>query len=60
MMGLPEAWVTDDANGLSRSAQLHTLGNGVVPEQAAAALRTLLAELVENSSPDELGPKLAA
>lgn len=60
MMGLPEAWVTDDALGLSRSAQLHALGNGVVPQQAAAALRTLLDELVENLTRDESDPGLAA
>lgn len=29
--------------GLSRNAQLHALGNGVVPQQAAMALRMLLA-----------------
>ncbi len=35
MMGLPEGWVTD--RGLSRPEQLKCLGNGVVPQQAAAA-----------------------
>lgn len=35
MMGLPEGWVTD--RGLSRPDQLKCLGNGVVPQQAAAA-----------------------
>lgn len=40
-MGLPEGWVTD-VPGLSRNAQLKALGNGVVPQQAAAALRVLL------------------
>lgn len=35
MMGLPEGWVT--ARGLSRPEQLKCLGNGVVPQQAAAA-----------------------
>lgn len=40
-MGLPEGWVTD-VPGLSRNAQLKALGNGVVPQQAAAALRLLL------------------
>ena len=41
MMGLPEGWVTD-VPGLSRNAQLKALGNGVVPAQAALALRMLL------------------
>ena len=40
-MGLPEGWVTD-IPGLSRNAQLKALGNGVVPQQAAMALRLLL------------------
>jgi hypothetical protein len=41
MMGLPAGWVTD-VPGLSRNAQLKALGNGVVPQQAAMALRMLL------------------
>src|ERR1019366_8085410 len=41
LMGLPEGWVTD-VPGLSRNAQLKALGNGVVPQQAAMALRMLL------------------
>ncbi|WP_223839195.1 hypothetical protein [Nocardiopsis deserti] len=44
MMGLPEGWVTDPALALSRAAQLQALGNGVVPQQARAAVRHLLAE----------------
>ena len=39
MMGLPEGWVTDAP--VSRSAQLRALGNGVVPQQAKAALELL-------------------
>jgi len=42
MMGLPDGWVTG-VPGIPNSAQLHALGNGVVPRQAAAALRTLMA-----------------
>lgn len=61
MMGVPEGWVTDpeiwddyrDARGrlgsaqYVRKAQLHALGNGVCPPQAAAALRGLLGLEVE-------------
>lgn len=39
MMGLPDGWVTDH---VSRTAALKILGNGVVPQQAACALRYLL------------------
>jgi DNA (cytosine-5)-methyltransferase 1 len=42
MMGLPEGHVTG-VPGLSRNEQLRMLGNGVVPQQAAAALQYLLA-----------------
>jgi DNA (cytosine-5)-methyltransferase 1 len=41
LMGLPAGHVTDVPE-LSRTAQLKALGNGVVPQQAAAALRLLL------------------
>jgi DNA (cytosine-5)-methyltransferase 1 len=41
MQGLPDGWVTD-VPGLSRNAMLTALGNGVVPQQAAMALRLLL------------------
>lgn len=41
MMGLPRGWVTD-VPGLSRNAMLKILGNGVVPQQGALALRLLL------------------
>lgn len=37
LMGLPEGWVTD-VPGLSRNQQIKMLGNGVVPQQAEAAL----------------------
>jgi DNA (cytosine-5)-methyltransferase 1 len=43
MMGLPEGWVTDPAIGISRNDQLKACGNGVVPAQAKAALRDMLA-----------------
>ena len=40
MMGVPEGWITDV--GLSRNDELKACGNGVVPQQAALALRVLL------------------
>jgi DNA (cytosine-5)-methyltransferase 1 len=43
MMGLPPGWVTDV--GLSYTAQLELLGNGVVPQQATLALATLFRRL---------------
>ncbi|MFE2871394.1 hypothetical protein [Embleya sp. NPDC059259] len=43
LMGLRAGHVTD-VPGLTRTAQLHALGNGVIPAQAAAALRLLLAD----------------
>ena len=36
MMGLPPGWVTDIP--ISRTEQLRAIGNGVVPQQAVAAL----------------------
>lgn len=40
-MGWPAGWVTD-VPGISRREALRILGNGVVPQQAAAALADLL------------------
>ena len=40
MMGLEPGWITDV--GLSRNDELKACGNGVVPQQAALALRVLL------------------
>ena len=40
MMGVPEGWITDC--GLTRNDELKACGNGVVPQQAALALRVLL------------------
>ena len=42
MLGLEPGHVTDPAIGLTRNQQLKALGNGVVPQQAALALRLLL------------------
>ena len=44
MQGLPDGWVTD-VPGMSRNAKLKALGNGVVRQQAAMALRLLLGAL---------------
>jgi DNA (cytosine-5)-methyltransferase 1 len=41
LMGLPAGWVTD-VPGITRNEALKALGNGVVPAQAAAAIRTML------------------
>ena len=43
LMGWPAGWVTDPQIGISRGDQLRILGNGVVVQQAIAALRYLLA-----------------
>lgn len=43
LMMLPDGWVTG-VPGLSRAEQLRALGNGVVPAQAAAALRAFIAD----------------
>ncbi len=40
LMGLPAGWV-DDVPGLTRNEKLKALGNGVVPQQAAEALRVM-------------------
>ena len=40
-MGLPAGWVTA-VPGVSRNDQLKMLGNGVVPQQAMIAIRTLV------------------
>lgn len=41
LMGLPSGWVTA-VPGISRRDQLRLLGNGVVPQQAAAAITCLV------------------
>ncbi|WP_225222839.1 DNA cytosine methyltransferase [Rhodococcus ruber] len=40
LMGLPAGWVTDACHGLTANQQLASLGNGVLPRQAVAALGT--------------------
>ena len=44
MMGLPAGWVT--GHGLARTAELKMLGNGVVPQQAHAAIAALLGRMI--------------
>lgn len=50
LMGLPAGHVTA-VPGLSRTAQLKALGNGVVPQQAAHALGILLDRLTAGTPP---------
>lgn len=52
LMGLPDGHVTSPDLNLSRERQLRMLGNGVVPQQAALAVHTLIhtAKDVENVS----------
>lgn len=47
LMGLPDGWVTDTP-GLTRSAMLRALGNGVVRQQAIAAIRLLHQRAIED------------
>lgn len=49
LMGLEPGWVTG-VPGLSRSAQIRVIGNGVVPRQAAMATASLLEILRETVS----------
>lgn len=46
MMGLPEGWVTE-VEGVSHTAGLRMLGNGVVPQQAVTVLGLLLSQVRE-------------
>jgi len=41
LMGLDEKWITDGSFGLTHAQQLAALGNGVLPRQAALAIRLL-------------------
>ena len=50
MMGVPDGWIVD-VPGISRNEALKAAGNGVVPQQAAAALRDMLAHTNERSTP---------
>ena len=48
MMGLPAGWITD-VPGITRNEALKACGNGVVPQQAIAALRHMLAQQAQSS-----------
>ena len=50
LMGLPAGHVTS-VPGLTRTAQLKALGNGVVPQQAEAAIRLLLDRATASAAP---------
>lgn len=54
MMGLPAGWVAD-VPGLGRNEQLKALGNGVVSQQCAAALRLLLPDVVAPPASVKIG-----
>jgi hypothetical protein len=59
LMGLPPGTVT--GAGLPRTAALRVLGNGVVPHQAAVAVRALLDGLIVlASTPDADASEITA
>ena len=43
LMGVPEGWVCD-VPGITRNQALKALGNGIVPQQCAAAFRAYLTD----------------
>jgi DNA (cytosine-5)-methyltransferase 1 len=49
MMGLPDGWVTCTP-GLTKNAMAKALGNGVVRQQAVAALRLLHARAIDGAA----------
>lgn len=49
-MGLPAGWVTD-VPGITRNDALRLLGNGVVPQQAQAAVAWLLQQVAHMTAP---------
>ncbi|MFE5566612.1 hypothetical protein ACFQ68_16620 [Amycolatopsis japonica] len=60
LMGLPPGWVTAAHLDLPRTAQLRALGNGVMPQQAAHALRLLLDDLTHLHHPSASTAKASA
>ncbi|RJO79317.1 DNA cytosine methyltransferase [Nocardia panacis] len=55
MMGLPAGWVTAPELGLPYYGQLHLLGNGVIPPQAAHAIALLLDMIAIGSTENPCG-----
>jgi DNA (cytosine-5)-methyltransferase 1 len=55
-MGLPPGFVTDV--GLPYGAQLKALGNGVVPQQATAALRDLVHRIASLAQATHVRPDI--
>ncbi len=53
LIGWPEGWVSDPEIGVSRTGQLRIVGNGVVPQQAYAAISMLLKNLDVPAPDDE-------
>ncbi len=51
MMGLPDGWVSSRLEARTRA--LKVLGNGVVPQQAAAAVRILIDQLANKANEEE-------
>ena len=45
MMGLPEDWVCGDDLAIPKTYAFQVMGNGVVPQQAAYAIKTLIGRL---------------
>jgi DNA (cytosine-5)-methyltransferase 1 len=51
MMGQPAGWVTDPAIGITRKDMLKACGNGVVTQQAVAALQDMLDSIAAMDPP---------
>ena len=49
MMGLPDGWICD-VPGMTRSESIELAGNGVVPQQAKAALADMLPSITEEAA----------
>jgi len=49
MMGLPDGWICD-VPGMTRCESIELAGNGVVPQQAKAALADMLPSITEEAT----------
>lgn len=49
MMGLPEGWICDTP-GITRRDAIKAAGNGVVPQQATAALRDMIDHIPQEAA----------